>query len=68
MVDDDDWRGQSDADALIRAEEIKADPDRHERAKGHLRMRHRAIKKAAGAPGPSPAEEAVAKGYRVLKG
>ena len=66
-MDDDDWRTQSDADALVRAEEIKLDKDRHGRAKAHLQKRHRATKRAAGRPGPDSAESAVAQGYRVLK-
>lgn len=37
--DADDYRAQSDADTLMRAEEIKGDKARHEKAQGHVRRR-----------------------------
>lgn len=35
----DDYRAQSDADTLTRAEEIKGDKDRHGNAQAHLKKR-----------------------------
>lgn len=45
--DEDDYKAQSDADALQKAQEIQADPDRHAAAKGHLDKRNDALQNAS---------------------
>lgn len=37
--DGDDYKAQSDADTLNRAQEIQSDPDRHQKATDHLQKR-----------------------------
>ena len=43
--DEKDWQAESDADTLIRAEEIKADKDRVKRARAKLEERREAMDK-----------------------
>lgn len=39
QVSDKDWQTHSDADALMRAEEVRADKARHSAAQAHLRKK-----------------------------
>lgn len=55
-----------DCDTLMRAEEIKRDPDRHSRAKEHARTKVKAIRKIAGGKGSNSGEATFAQGYVKL--
>ena len=47
-VMDEDWRAHSDADALMRAEEVKGDRSRHSAAQKHLRTKAKHISRTLG--------------------
>ena len=36
---DDDWQAQHDADTLMKAEEIRSQPERHEKAHKHVKKK-----------------------------
>lgn len=44
---EDDYQGQSDAEMLTRAEEIRSDKGRHARAKKHLAAKAKSVMAAA---------------------
>ena len=45
---DEDWRAKDDADALMRAEEVKGDRSRHSAAQKHLRTKAKTVARALG--------------------
>ena len=45
---DPDWQAHSDADALMRAEEVKGDRSRHSAAQKHLRTKAKTVARALG--------------------
>jgi hypothetical protein len=57
MKADDDWRAASDAEALMRAEEVKADSARHAKAQAHLRQKHAQMERAMTSRKPGAAKK-----------
>ena len=45
---DHDWQAHSDAEALMRAEEVKGDRGRHSAAQKHLRTKAKTVARALG--------------------
>lgn len=45
-ADMEDWRAHSDAEALMRAEEVRADRARHTKAQMHLRKKAKEVARA----------------------
>lgn len=66
-----DYDAQWDAETLTKAAEIKADSERHGRAKSFAAAKVRALKTVAGEEGDkevlTSAESSLQKGYRSVK-
>lgn len=66
-----DYDAQWDAETLTKAAEIKADAERHGRAKSFAAAKVRALRTVAGEEGdkelPTSAETSLQKGYRAVK-
>jgi len=62
----DDWEARYDMETLVRAEEIKGDPQRMSRAKDHAKRQADAAAEAVKAMSGNDGD-ALAQGYRKLR-